>query len=78
MVSAYCPRHGSRVLLTERQIRAMHNTDSGIVMELECHDGERIFVVTGRGALVDPTAARRLVMSLAAKRHRPADPQAAE
>lgn len=75
MVNAYCPRHGTRVLLTERRIRGMHNTDAGIVMELECYDGERIFVVTGRGAAADPAAARQLVMSLVAKRHQAPSPK---
>ncbi|MPZ64035.1 MAG: hypothetical protein GEU83_00415 [Pseudonocardiaceae bacterium] len=75
MVSVYCPRHGSRVLLTERQVRALHNTDAGIVMELECYDSERIFVVTGRGAPADPVAARSLVMSVVANRHHAASPK---
>ncbi|WP_219413226.1 hypothetical protein [Pseudonocardia nigra] len=48
MFLVHCPRHGSRVLLSERRIRALHNTPEGIVVEVECHDGERIRVVTGR------------------------------
>lgn len=74
MIAAYCPRHGSQVLLTERRIRAMHNIDSGIVMELECYDGERFFVVTGRGSPGDPAAARQLVMSLVANRNQTTNP----
>ena len=50
MLSAYCPRHGSRVILSERRIRAVHNTADGIVLEVECYDGERIMLVTGRAA----------------------------
>jgi hypothetical protein len=76
MVTAYCPRHGSRVLLSERRIRALHHTETGIVMELECYDGERVFVVTGRDAPSDPAAARQLVMSVVAERHRAAGPKA--
>ncbi|MGH3978162.1 MAG: hypothetical protein ACRDRZ_04035 [Pseudonocardiaceae bacterium] len=75
MIAVHCPRHGARVLLTERRIRALHNTDDGIVMELECYDGERIVVVTGRGAPNDPVAVRQLVMSLVAKRHHAASPK---
>ncbi len=49
MFSAYCPRHRSDVLFTERRIRRMTNADGGILMEVECYDGERILIVTGRG-----------------------------
>jgi hypothetical protein len=75
MFAVHCPRHGTRVLLTERRIRAVHNTDSGIVVEAECYDGERLFVVTGRGASPDPAAARQLVMSLMENRHQAASPK---
>jgi hypothetical protein len=50
MFAAYCPRHGAEVLLTERRIRRLRNTDHGIVLELECYDGERLVIVTGRRA----------------------------
>ena len=65
MFAVYCPRHGTRVLLSERRIRAVHNTGGGIVLEVECHDGQRIQLVTGR-AVTDAgparlPAARRLV-----------------
>lgn len=58
------------MLLTERHIVAIHNTAAGIVLEVETDNGERIFVVTGRGATErpDPAAARQLVMSLVANR----------
>lgn len=75
MFSVHCPRHGERVLLTERRIRALHNTTAGIVLEVECYDGERIFVVTGRGATVDPVAAGQVVMSLTANRRQAANPK---
>ncbi len=48
MLSVHSPQRGTRVLLTERHIRAVHNTGSGIVLEVETDDGERLFVVTGR------------------------------
>ena len=48
MLSVHSPRRGTRVLLTDRHVRAVHNTGSGIVLEVETDDGERLFVVTGR------------------------------
>lgn len=65
MFAVHCPRHGARVLLSERRIRAVHNTGEGIVLEVECYDGQRIQLVTGR-AVTDAgparvPAARRLV-----------------
>jgi hypothetical protein len=48
MFSAYCPRHRSNVLLSEGQIRGLSNLDGSIVVDVECYDGERIRVVTGR------------------------------
>lgn len=75
MFAVHCPRHGARVLLTERRIRALHNTDAGIMIEAECYDGERVFVVTGRDAAADPVRSRQLVMSLLANRHQAASPK---
>lgn len=75
MVSIHCPRHGARVLLTERHVRALHNTPSGVVLEVECDDGARVYVVTGRGA-AGPAEARQLVMSLVANRRRASSPKA--
>jgi hypothetical protein len=60
MFAVHCPRHGARVLLSERRIRALHIGDTGMVMEAECYDGERIFVVTGRGVLDGHDARARL------------------
>ncbi|HVL82952.1 MAG TPA: hypothetical protein VM367_01465 [Pseudonocardia sp.] len=58
MLVVHCPRHGCRVLLTERRIRALLNTPQGIVLEVECDCGERITLVTGRavGAALDRAA----------------------
>lgn len=75
MFAVHCPRHGTRVLLSERRIRAIHNTEAGIVVEAECYDGERVFVVTGRGASLDLAASRQLVMSLVENRHQAASPK---
>lgn len=73
MVSIHCPRHGSRVLLSDRHVRALHNTRAGIVLEVECDDGARVHVVTGRAA-GDARAAGQLVMSLVANRRRASSP----
>ena len=75
MFAVHCPRHGSRVLLSERRIRALHHTDNGIVIEAECYDGERVFVVTGRRAPADVAESRQLVMSLVANRRQATRPK---
>lgn len=75
MFAVHCPRHRTRVLLTERRIRALHNTEAGVVIEAECYDGERVFVVTGRHAPADPAASHQLVMSLVANRRHAARPK---
>lgn len=62
MFGVHCPRHGTRVLLTERRIRAVHNTAGGIVVEVECYDGERILLVTGRTAVGGGVAAARALI----------------
>jgi hypothetical protein len=49
VLRVHCPRHRSEVLLPESRIRALHNTDHGIVVVVECFDGERIVLRTGRG-----------------------------
>jgi hypothetical protein len=48
MFTIDCPTHGTRMLLTERRIRSLRNTDSGIVLELECYCGHRATINTGR------------------------------
>lgn len=50
MLTVYCPRHRNDVLLPETRIRGLTNTDRGILVEVECFDGERIVLRTGRGA----------------------------
>ncbi|MGH3775558.1 MAG: hypothetical protein ACRDRR_07440 [Pseudonocardiaceae bacterium] len=75
MFAVHCPRHGTRVLLTERRIRALHNTGTGIVIEAECYDGERVFVVTGRGAPADLAVSHQLAMLLVANRGQAASPK---
>lgn len=56
MFVAHCPRHGSNVLLTERRIRKLYNTERGIFVVLECYDGEMLTVLTGRAATSAPAA----------------------
>lgn len=48
MISVNCPRHGRRVLLTERHIRGMRNTHRGIVVDWTCWCGHRGATRTGR------------------------------
>ncbi len=43
-----CPAHGSRVLLSERRIRNLRNTDSGVQLDLECYCGHVERIHTGR------------------------------
>jgi len=48
MFAAYCPRHRSKVLFSESEIRRLKNSDGTILVEVKCFDGERIVVHTGR------------------------------
>ncbi len=51
MFAVWCPRHGAEVLLTERRVRSLSNLAGGrIIVDLECYDGERLRIVSGRGA----------------------------
>jgi hypothetical protein len=43
-----CPKHGSRVLLSERRIRGLRNTDAGVLLALECYCGHLERIHTGR------------------------------
>ena len=43
-----CPAHGSRVLLSERRIRNLRNTDAGVLLDLECYCGHVERIRTGR------------------------------
>lgn len=58
MLAVHCPRHGCRVLLSSDRLRALYNTPDGIVLVLECSDGERIVVVSGRAVCAGPAAER--------------------
>jgi hypothetical protein len=53
---------------------ASASTVSGFAALL-CYDGERVFVITGRGAPADLVVSRQLVMSLVANRHQAASPK---
>jgi hypothetical protein len=48
MFSVHCPRHRTEVLLPERHIRSMRNTDAGIEVDWVCFCGERGSFLTGR------------------------------
>ena len=50
MFLVHCPGHRTDVLLGLRRVRGVVNVRGLIVVELECHDGERILHVTGRRA----------------------------
>jgi hypothetical protein len=67
MLSVHSPRRGTRVLLTERHVRAVHNTGAGIVLEVETDDGERLFVVTGRALAGDDRSRLRAAREAVAR-----------
>ena len=48
MFSVHCPQHGSEVLLTERRIESLRNTQSGIEVHWVCYCGHRGSLLTGR------------------------------
>ena len=48
MFSVHCPRHGSRVLLSERRIEGIDAVDDGLVVRWQCRCGERGRFRTGR------------------------------
>lgn len=48
MLSIHCPTHESEVLLTERRIRNIRNTEHGILMDVECYCGTHVVIRTGR------------------------------
>ena len=50
MFHVFCPQHGTDVIIGNRAIRGLINTDLGIIVVLECTCGERIATVTGRKA----------------------------
>jgi hypothetical protein len=43
-----CPRHESKVLVFETRIRSLTNTDTGIVLDVECWCGQHVTIQTGR------------------------------
>jgi hypothetical protein len=48
MFDAYCPHHGSRVLLGPRAIEALVNTPNGVVLHWRCYCGTRGTMILGR------------------------------
>jgi hypothetical protein len=48
MFAAYCPTHGSEILLGLRRLVRMNNTAAGIDLHLLCYCGEHLVVHTGR------------------------------
>ncbi len=50
MLSIYCPRHGSEVLVGTGRIRNLINTDHGIRLHVECYCGYHVHTTTGRRA----------------------------
>jgi hypothetical protein len=48
MMVIQCPTHQSEVLLTERRIRGIRNTEHGILMDVECYCGTHVVIRTGR------------------------------
>ena len=58
MFAIDCPHHGARTLASTDDIRNYENTQHGIVLEVECHCGGIVTVVTGRNATREPVAAQ--------------------
>jgi hypothetical protein len=50
MLLINCPSHGRQVLVTESRIRLLTNTDSGILLDIECWCGTHVALRTGRQA----------------------------
>jgi len=48
MFSVHCPKHGHEVLLGERRIESLHNSDAGIEVRWLCYCGHRGSFLTGR------------------------------
>ncbi len=64
MFYVHCPAHGRKVLLDSARIRGLVNVRGAIVVELECHDGERVLHITGRRVYdsAEPAALRAQVL----------------
>ena len=50
MFAIDCPTHNGPVLVTDRRIRSLRNTDRGIILDVECWCGTHVVLVTGRNA----------------------------
>ncbi|MFI5840649.1 hypothetical protein ACIA8K_13160 [Catenuloplanes sp. NPDC051500] len=48
MFAIDCPQHRSRVLVSERRIRTIRNTERGILLDVECWCGRHVTLRTGR------------------------------
>ena len=48
MFSVHCPRHGTRVLLSERRIEGIDPVDDGLVVRWRCRCGQDGQFHTGR------------------------------
>jgi hypothetical protein len=48
MFAIKCPVHGSKVLVGNRRIRSLVNTERGILLDVECYCGTHVAVGTGR------------------------------
>lgn len=50
MFAAYCPTHGSRILLDIGRLVRLDHTDHGVDAQLRCYCGAELVVRTGRPA----------------------------
>ncbi|HMC70017.1 MAG TPA: hypothetical protein VKJ07_12750 [Mycobacteriales bacterium] len=57
MFAAYCQTHQAEVLLSPRNIDALHNTDAGIEIEWTCRCGQHGATLTGRSRRAEAPAA---------------------
>lgn len=48
MFVTYCPSHGSEILLGDRSITSVTNTEHGIVIHWTCRCGHRGTTLTGQ------------------------------
>ncbi|MFI5908541.1 hypothetical protein [Dactylosporangium sp. NPDC051541] len=49
-----CPAHRARMILPVERIRGLHNTDAGILLDLECYCGHVAHIRTGRARTPAP------------------------
>ena len=59
MFTIDCPTHRSAVLLSDRRIRGVHRSSTGIDVDYECWCGHRGSFRTGRATRPGRPAARR-------------------